>query len=296
MPQRVKPSELINRLNKRKAESADELRRRLKLAQKSVAARIEALAERQAAAANAGARNNLYKEITSIYDVQAAEYDQWMLDQVGKTAIEWNGQAKKDLKTMGGKTLVKFDRSLVKRYWELVHGGNQKHLAGVFTDKMAASDMRHLRTAFIDTFRQQSIEGWTARETQKALQDRWDGLAKNLRSDRFVDAAGKRWANSDYINMLTRTTFQKVERESYVDGVVQEGYELARIVSDGDPCDICKAWDGLIVDISGSQKSDYPSLSQAYDGGWGHPNCGCRLEAMIPAVDGKENGRKKSRR
>lgn len=297
MPARLKkasPAELVARLKKREADSAVELRRRLKQAQKTVAAKIEASAAKGAAATSARARNSLYAEITSIYDVQAAAIDDWMKELVERTAVEWHGQAAKEMRTLaGGRGLVQFDRRLVQRYWELIHGGNSKHLAGVFTEKMGADDLRHLRGALVDTFRQQAIEGWTARETHKALQSKWDFLAKNLRSDRFVDAGGRRWANADYLNMLTRTTFAKVARESYVDTLVAEGYGLARITDDGDPCPICRAWSGLIVDISGRQKTHYPSLSQAYDAGWGHPNCSCRLEYLDPDLDKAEIDRQR---
>jgi len=289
------PAELIAKLKRREVMATVELRTRLKRAQQAVAAKIEAVAARTKSATSAAARNALYTEVTGVYDLAAAGIDSWMKDQVEQTAIEWHSQAKKDLKAAGAKvgSLVAFDRRLVKRYWEIVHGKNTKNLAGVFTQQMTGSDLRNLRSAFLDTFRQQTIEGWTARETHKKLQERWDRLAKNLRSDRFVDATGRPWANADYLNMLTRTTFQRVSNESYVDGIVKEGYELARIVDDGEPCQYCRAWAGLIVDISGKQRTHYPSLSQAYDGGWGHPNCGCNLEAVIPEIDGPEIDRQR---
>lgn len=287
MPRKLTQAELAAKLKLRAEVAAEELQKRLKLAQVNVAARIEALSERLAAATDARSRNALYAQIEALYDQQAKAYEDWMQDQIAKTAVEWRNKAKKDLKPSA--TLkTEFDRGLVKRYMEMVHEGNQQFLAGVFTDKMGAADLRQLRSAFVDTLRQQSIEGWTARETHKALQERWDRLAKTLRSDRFVDAAGRPWTNADYISMLTRTTLAKVHREAYVDGIVEEGYELSRIISDGDPCEVCRAWDGIIVDVSGNQRTHYPSLSQAYNAGWGHPNCGCHLEAVIDAIDGKE--------
>lgn len=284
-----KPSELINRLQKRKKQSAEELRQRLKKAQKQVAAKIEAATEKQAIATSSRARNKLYAAVAAKYEVTSAEIDQWMRELTGETAIEWHNEALDDIKGREGKVVVaKFSRDRVKRYWEMVHPGNQRYLAAVFTDQMVRSDIRHLRRAFTNTFRQQVVEGWTARETHKALQAEWDRLAKNLRADRFVDAAGRKWANADYLNMLSRTTFSKVQRESYVDTLVENDYKLAMIVDDGEPCDVCRAWSGLIVDVSGRQNSQFPALAQAYDGGWGHPNCGCRLEFVSPTLDSEE--------
>lgn len=289
------PSELISKLKRRQVSASVELARRLKSAQKAVAARIEALSDQAKAATSDAARKALYAQIDAIYNNYAAGIDEWMQDQVEQTAIEWNKQAKGDLKAAGATPgVMAFDRSRTKRYWELIHGKNAKYLAGVFTQQMASSDLKHLRSAFLDTFRQQTIEGWTAQETHKNLQEKWDRLAKNLRGDRFVDSAGRPWTNADYLNMLTRTTMQRVANESYVDGIVEEGYELVRIVDDGEPCQYCRAWGGVIVDISGKQKTKFPSLSQAYDGGWGHPNCGCRVEAMIPEIDGDEIDRQKA--
>lgn len=294
---RLTPSELIERLQRRSVESTTELKRRLKRAQQAVSVKVEQAAARRASVTSAAARNALYAEIDSIYEVQAAEIEQWLKDLGEKTAIEWHGQAVKDMRSISGRTgttVVKFDRSLVQRYWELVHGGNAKYLAAVFTEKMAESDKRHLRSAFLDTFRQQSIEGFTASETHKALQAKWDSLAKNLRSDRFVDAAGRRWTNADYLNMLTRTTFAKIQRESYVDALVEGGFRLARITDVGDSCPICRAWAGLIVDISGNQRSHYPSLKQAYDAGWGHPSCDCYPEYLDPYLDKAEINRQRT--
>lgn len=67
----------------------------------------------------------------------------------------------------------------------------------------------------IEVERQGAIEGWTANETQKALRDAWSGEAGD--QAQFVDRSGCVWENAQYLQMLTRTTSQRVYNDSYAD-------------------------------------------------------------------------------
>jgi len=284
-----RPSDLLASLRKREDDTTADLEARLRRARVAVSQRIRDAAERRAMAASAKARNRVYDDVGGIYEAQAAAIDEWMQDQVGKTAAEWARQAVADVKRAGGRAdLLRFSRERVRRYWEIVNPDNDKHLAAVMTEKMAPAAKRQLRGAFLDTFRQQVVEGWTAKQTAKTLQEKWDKAADDVRADRFTDAGGRVWTNAQYIQMLTRTTLQKASREAYVDGLTENGYTLARISDDGDPCPACQAWAGVVVDITNGRAPEYPPLQAAYDSGWGHPNCMCRLEYMDDTVDGAE--------
>lgn len=294
MPKRVRPSVLVARLHRRQVTAADELRDRLKDAQKRIAADIQAAAQRRGITVDKRVRDELDEQLTARYRALNSGIDTWLRELTEKTALEWHQVAVADLRDNGrGGLSTAFSRDRVRRYWEILHPDNTKSLAAVFTDQMQASDKRLLRQAFLDTFRQQTLEGLTAKETAKLLQDRWDGLAANLRSDRFVDAAGHPWTNAQYIQMLTRTTLQRTSHESYTDTLLENGFDLVRISDDGDPCPLCRAWAGVIVSLTGRTKG-YPTIKEARDAGWGHPNCLCRYDYVDAAVDRAEIERQRN--
>lgn len=290
MPTRRKltrPSELIARLRRRETVAAEELTRRLRAAQAALAGRIEAAAERRQLAMSSGAREKVYRGADGIYETLNKGVDSWLKDQAYKTIVEWHDQAAADMKALGvpSRTIVRFDREHVNRVWGLVTEDNDKHLAAVLTEKLAATDKRQLRQAFVDTYRQGAVEGWTAREHAKELQARWDKVAGDVKGDRFIDAGGRRWTNAQYMQMLTRTTMHRGQLQAYVETLVSSGYTLARIADDGDPCPICQAWAGVIIDLTGVHAGKYPTLQEAFDSKWGHPNCTCRLEYVDETVD-----------
>lgn len=180
--------------------------------------------------------------------------------------------------------IIRFDKERVKNYWQMIHPDNSQSLAAVFTNKMAAEDIRSLRQAYVEVFRQASIEGLTNVETNKALQERWNELAGDISSDRFVDKAGRTWDNARYFQMLVRTTTAKVARESYIDTIIANEDDLMRIVNVGETCELCLAWADLIISTSGTNP-DFPSYQDALDAGWGHPNCDCMLERVDETID-----------
>jgi len=285
MAKRLTPSELTAMLQRREAAAAGELQARIKAAQRAIAAQIEGAASKRAIVTSASEREALLRDISAQYEELNRGLDKWMQELTEKTAVEWHSLAARDITRRGAKVVKpSFSRDRVKRYWQIIHPDNQRHLAAVFTDQMQSSDKRLLRSAVVDTFRQQTLEGWTAKETQKQLQSRWDALARNLRGDRFVDASGRPWTNASYIQMLTRTTMQRVSNESYTDTLVENGFDLCRISDDGDPCPICQAWAGVIVSQTGKTPG-YPTLKEAIDSGLFHPNCMCRREYVDETVD-----------
>jgi hypothetical protein len=272
------------RLERRSLDVAGELLTRLRVAQGNIRTAIERIAEKQAATTSARTRNVVYGYIGEQYETFGAEVDRWVGELVEDTAVKFHGYAVDDLKHGRKRPFATFSRERVRQYWELIHPDNEQSLAAVFTQKMTDTAKRQLRSAFVDTFRQQAVEGWTARETQKNLQERWDTVAGNQEGDRFIDASGRRWTNATYLQMLTRTNAQTVSRESYVDTLVKSGFTLARISDDGDPCPVCQAWAGVIIRVAGDG-GDYPTLEEARAAGWGHPNCTCRLDYMDETVD-----------
>lgn len=251
------------------------------------AVRAEILnASRQASmATSARERESLYRAIAGHYLRLEKGIDEQLRGLVGDAARYGADTAGRDAR---GKRLVEFDGQRLERYWSYVRPGNGQSLAAVFTQRMTDTAIDRLRAAFLDTYRQGAVEGWTAAETQKRMQAAWDGLAGDEDAFRFVDRSGRRWENARYLQMLHQTTAMRVMRDSYIDRLTESGFNLARISDDGDPdCPICEAWEGQIVQLSGKSRK-YPTWAEALEAGVGHPNCIHRPEYVDELADKDE--------
>ena len=152
---------------------------------------------------------------------------------------------------------------------------------------MSASAKEALRLAAVDTFRAAAATGLTARERMKLLQENWAQRAQDTNPFRFVDRAGRRWENARYVQMLARTTAQRVQTAAFCDSMLQGGYPLARISNDsGDlQCGVCSAWEGRLIDLTAGnlfKKYGAVPLRTAREAGVFHPNCTHRLEYLSP--------------
>ena len=265
----------ITRLNKQQDAELLEVARRVSAARAQVAQRIRELGRRAAASTDARERERLYAQIAKINEALAADLDKWAGEMVDRTSLDWRREALDEIKQQTGRApglAARFDKTKVKEYLRLIHPDNASSLAAVFTNKMAEQDIRSLRTAFLDVFRQSQFERWTADEIQKELQNHWNDLAGKVEFERFVDRSGKSWDNASYLRMLVRTTTARVAREGYIDTLLEHGDDLAQIKSVGDSCPTCSAWAGVIVSLSGTNPK-YPSYQQALAAGMYHPNC-----------------------
>jgi hypothetical protein len=229
-------------------------------------------------------QRDLYNKIRESYFKLCRQIDQALKSDVASAATDAYHQLEDEL---GSDGLVRWDEERAKRYWQYVAPEQSQSLAAVYTDKMAESAITSLRQALIETERQASIEGWTMNEKQKALQAKWAGLAS--RADfQFVDKAGKGWEHARYLQMLTRTTAQRVYNDSYLDRVAENGIKLVRVTALGAPeCEVCRAWQGVICSIDGTARG-LPSIEAAKSAGVFHPNCVCIHEAVIEEVDKTE--------
>jgi len=268
----------IRKLRAKEAMGSRELQSKLLRAQQRIADKIEKATEAPRKLLIARNRDGVYADMLSVYDVLAREIDAWIHDSVAVVSQDWHKEAVTDIKrAIGneqlGSTLLKFDRERVKTYSEMISPENEKHIAAVFTKSMAEQEIKHLRNATISVIREASIEGLSANEIQKRIQERWNKLARSVRHDRFVDRSGRTWNNADYLRMLTRTTMQRVSRDSYIDTLAKHGDDLVRVVNVGETCPICTAWNGLILSSSGANADKYPTYQQAMDAGMFHPNC-----------------------
>ena len=124
------------------------------------------------------------------------------------------------------------------------------------------------------------------RELAKQFQAEWAIRSKDNNPFRFIDKAGRAWENARYIQMLTRTTAQRVETAAFCDSMLADGFPLARISNDsGNDCDVCGAWEGRLIDLTPGHQlgSGTYTLREAREAGLFHPNCTHRLEYVSVA-------------
>lgn len=243
-------------------------------------------------------RDKLYALVDGEYAKLEIGLRNWSKALVADSVKGGAEQARKDLVAALGesveKDLTKFSRAYAEEVFKIISPGNESQLAGVLTRKMTDTDLGNLRKAQRDVFRQAALEGWSARRKERELKDRWQLLAGGMEEAKFTDAGGKVWDTEGYVNMLTRTTAARVWRDGYAEQLVQHGDDLARIENvDNEACEICRAWDGLIVSISGND-ADFPSYQRAIDEGWGHPHCRCSLSYIDPEMDADDIARQRA--
>ena len=126
----------------------------------------------------------------------------------------------------------------------------------------------------------------TMLELAKQFQAEWAIRSKDNNPFRFIDKAGRAWENARYIQMLTRTTAQRVETAAFCDSMLADGFPLARISNDsGNDCDVCGAWEGRLIDLTPGHQlgSGTYTLREAREAGLFHPNCTHRLEYVSVA-------------
>jgi hypothetical protein len=272
---------VLDRLEKIEEGTKEALQTSLKRAIQAVRAEIILLANKKQVATPAEVRSKGYSQILSHFKDLEKSMTAQLVGLVDEVAKDANGQAEFE-----SDSIVQYDPERTQRYFQLVNPTNEKQLAAVYTNKMAGSVIGSLQRAYTDEFRQHVISGTTNVQFNKALQSRWSAEAADGNNFRFVDNSGRAWENARYFQMLVRTNALNVWNASFQDSLAEAGYDLARVSRDGDPdCDICAAWEGLIIDISGKYKGKYPTEADARAAGVFHPNCTHRLEYIDKTLD-----------
>jgi hypothetical protein len=283
------PKWKMDKLDRREEEALEDIQDRIKAARQRAAIIVHGAARDRKLVISGRNREKLYKQIGNVYLQLDNGLKDWGKDLVTKGAIDWHDVAIKDITGQTGtdpsNSVTKFSREYAEDIFKRVHPENGKSLASVLTDKMGLNDVKGLRQAVSDVYREGALSGMTLRDMAASIKDRWDSLAGNMAANRFVDAAGRKWDDGRYLQMLVRTTTARVSRDSYFDTLVKNGDDLSVIQNaDGEACEICQAWDGVIISITGSSDK-YPSYNNALDAGWGHPNCRCMAERVDETID-----------
>jgi hypothetical protein len=104
----------------------------------------------------------------------------------------------------------------------------------------------------------------------------------------FTDKAGRVWDLKRYTTMVSRTLLREAETQGTANRLVQQGVnlgEVSRHVTNGGPVDVCKEWEGRIIDLDGSSNGQYPTIEEARAAGLWHPNCKHNILPHVPDVD-----------
>ena len=215
-----------------------------------------------------------------------AKMEEALATLAGKAAENGNAEAIRQAEA-AGETIPRFSEDYLRDYLARVSPANAPGLAAVFTQNLAAGQKSALRAAVVETFRSAAAAGLTTRERMKLLQENWARQAGDTQGARFVDRANRRWENARYVQMLARTTAQRVQTAAFCDSMLQGGFPLARISNDSGSkdCGVCAEWEGRLIDLTAKnefRKFGAVPLRAAREAGVFHPNCTHRLEYLSP--------------
>lgn len=261
--------ELLAVLEASRAKAKAEVRRRMALLSRSGNVRERALGG-----------------VLGHYQTLAKELDAWIGDLARRTGeMFW---VRAGLDSGKGKGIVEYRRDHAEAVFRMVRPENMSSLAAVQAGKMAGQDVQAVRSSVMSAMRRGAIEGMTRPQIEREVRTNVTALLeeKGLPSFSFVSSNGARWKPGNYFNMLTRTVTSRIARETYVDRLTKEGFDLASIEGGGNPCPVCASWRGVIVSLSGSNE-DFPSLNDAEEAGVFHPNCCCSPAYVDETVDAK---------
>ena len=273
-------------LKRNAAKTAEQMRRLVAQAVREAKAAIDAGLKAKAALTAAG-RAPIEAQIDVAFRQKLQAKLQEALDALsGKSAQSGNEEAIRQAEAKG-EIIPRFSPEYLQEYLARISPKNAPALAAVFTQSMSASAKEALRIAAVDTFRAAAATGLTTRERMKLLQENWARRAQDTNPFRFVDRAGRRWENARYVQMLARTTAQRVQTAAFCDSMLQGGYPLARISNDSGTlqCGVCSAWEGRLIDLTAGnlfKKYGAVPLRAAREAGVFHPNCTHRLEYLSP--------------
>ena len=262
-------------------------------------ARISRAAGDKTLSVRAATRNALYRDLRGLYAALEGDLRKW---SVKATRRELKGSfedAKDDRKRAelaadftgkklaDGMLVTKFSEKYLNEYVERISPYSAAGPKGVAVNaklsQMAENDVRALRQATVEVFREAAATGMTARERQVELQSRTLQYAMDMRDGEpgtpwsFIDRSGRRWQNGNYFNMVNRTLTANVSRDTYSDAVVEVGGDLVEVIGGSSTHDqVCKAapegYVGRILSLTGATEG-FETIASAKANGLFHPNC-----------------------
>lgn len=117
----------------------------------------------------------------------------------------------------------------------------------------------------------------------------------------FTDKSGRKWELRTYVEMAVRTHVANVMVDAHTARIESAGVRLVMVSQAPYECDLCKPWEGKILEIGGPDGPHQVtvnnpmgrgtvtvrvagSLAEARSKGLFHPNCRHSIEAYLPGV------------
>lgn len=115
----------------------------------------------------------------------------------------------------------------------------------------------------------------------------------------FVDKAGRKWEIATYVEMAVRTRAAEVMVDAHLGRLEAVGVKLVMVSEAPYECDLCKKWEGKILEVGGPSGKHTVEVKQGRDtikvkvegsfaeaksAGLFHPNCRHSVEAYIPGA------------
>ena len=234
-------------------------------------------------------RNKHYKELEKLYMGKAVAD---LSDYAGDLALAVASDTAEATALAAGlkaSESIKVSGEWIKDVYTKTFGTNIEDYVAVRTKKMLDTDRRALEQAVTSTLREQSVKSFSAQDALVSMQSRVGAYADNPTTWAFIDKAGKKWDTGNYFAMLNRTLTKNFTDEAVRDQAIENKPEEHKDVyytaqTAGDPCPLCSAWAGVVVTESGND-TRFPTVSDLYSAGWGHPNCVCSLVVISPDLD-----------
>ena len=130
-----------------------------------------------------------------------------------------------------------------------------------------------LRQVVGEAMRQNLAQGINGRRTMNA--DIMTGLRGKLGdalNNSVIDAAGRRWQTSVYVDMVVRTKMARTTTEATINEAVQRDAYYGVISSHG-ARDKCRDWEGKTVKLISDAPGDYPYYADLPSREIFHPRC-----------------------
>lgn len=128
-----------------------------------------------------------------------------------------------------------------------------------------------------DAFRTAALEGiqrgLVGGETRAQVSRRIVADLQKQGITAFTDARGREWTLPRYAEMVARTTTREATSSGIRNRALEAGVDLVIISSHSGSCELCAPWENEVVSLTGVTDG-YPTIMDAYDAGYAHPNCG----------------------
>ncbi len=193
-----------------------------------------------------GNRQWCEQAIPRVY-VAAAEYADQLTGMTGKVSAGFGAIHQQAVKVLADNTFGRLEsvRQVIGRRSEDLY--RQYALEATRQSVIGYKTWKQVSTDFRDRLRAEGITG-------------------------FTDAAGRNWNMKTYAEMVARTTTAQAHWEGTSNRLLEHGIDLVVISSHAGACEKCEPWQGKIVSLTGKTPG-YPTMQQAIDAGFRHPNC-----------------------